>query len=51
MVEAKEIIEERLRELEAELEKHDQTDFLSREIIEADIEKVNHILETEEKLS
>jgi hypothetical protein len=51
MVQAREIIEKRLRELEAELSKHDHTDFLSREVIEADIDKTNHLLHTEESLS
>jgi hypothetical protein len=44
MVEAKVIIQERLRELEEELKAHEENDFLSRELIAADIEKTMHLL-------
>ncbi len=47
MVEAKVIIKQRLQELEEELKAHEENDFLSRELIVADIEKTMHLLSAE----
>lgn len=45
-----ELMEARINELERERDAHGQNDFLSRDIIEADIQKLRHMLNYTESL-
>lgn len=46
-----ELIEARIKDLERERDAHDPNDFLSVDIIEADIKKLRHMLSYAESLS